>query len=95
METLPFLVQEEIQWFLDREELYIFVKKHANDINNYSDVTNLQELSLSHNKLTTIPESIGNLTNLQTLDLDNNELTTASLPESLKHICKNITFFHI
>ena len=85
MENLPFLVQEEIQWFLDREELYIFLKTYKK-INNYSDLTNLQTLSLYNNQLTTLPESIGNLTNLQTLSLSHNQLTTASLPKSIGNL---------
>ncbi|MBA7578673.1 hypothetical protein ES708_20538 [subsurface metagenome] len=46
-----------------------------------SNLRYLTELRIYHNKLTTLPESIGNLKSLQTLYLDHNELTT--LPESI------------
>ena len=45
---------------------------------------NLQELTLSHNRLTALPESLGGLQNLQLLNLSDNQLTT--LPESLGNL---------
>ena len=45
---------------------------------------NLQELTLSHNRLTALPESLGGLPNLQLLNLSDNQLTT--LPESLGNL---------
>jgi Leucine-rich repeat (LRR) protein len=39
------------------------------------------DLDLSHNQLTTLPESLGQLTQLQSLDISGNQLT--ALPKSL------------
>ena len=52
---------------------------------NKSDwVCNLTTLHLKKNKLTTLPESIGNLTNLTKLDLYKYQLTF--LPESIENL---------
>ena len=48
------------------------------------EITQLQILYLSNNKLTLIPDSIGNLTQLQLLDLSNNKLT--SIPKSVLNL---------
>jgi len=48
------------------------------------NLTSLQTLDLSYNKLTTLPESMGNLSSLKKLDLRNNELN--KLPKSLKNL---------
>lgn len=44
----------------------------------------LKHLNLSHNQLTSIPESIGRLSQLESLDLSNNQLT--SVPSPLRHL---------
>lgn len=44
----------------------------------------LKHLNLSHNQLTSIPDSIGRLTELHSLDLSHNNLS--NLPESLKDL---------
>ena len=51
----------------------------------------IEVLSLNHNQLTTLPESIGNLSNLVGLAAENNQLT--SLPESLWKL-SNLTELH-
>jgi Leucine-rich repeat (LRR) protein/GTPase SAR1 family protein len=48
------------------------------------DLTWLETLNLSYNKLTSVPESITRLTNLSTLDLSHNLLT--SVPESITRL---------
>jgi hypothetical protein len=45
----------------------------------------LNTFLLSHNRLTSIPVSIGNLTLLERLDLYNNDLTT--IPDQIGHLC--------
>ena len=48
------------------------------------NLTNLLELYLNHNQLTSLPESIGNLSNLEELNLSYNQLE--SLPESIANL---------
>jgi Leucine-rich repeat (LRR) protein len=48
------------------------------------NLTNLQYLYCSYNRLQELPESIGNLTNLQYLDCHNNQLQ--QLPESIGNL---------
>ncbi|NEO37599.1 MAG: leucine-rich repeat protein [Moorea sp. SIOASIH] len=55
---------------------------------NINDISNLNQLDLSDNKLNKLPESIGNISNLTRLDLSSNQLT--SLPESIGNI-SNLT----
>ena len=47
-------------------------------------MTNLSNLDLANNRITTLPESFGNLTNLTDLEIDGNLLTT--LPESFGNL---------
>ncbi|MBA7556284.1 hypothetical protein ES705_48984 [subsurface metagenome] len=49
-------------------------------------LSNLTDLWLSSNRLTTLPESIGKLSNLTNMNLFNNKLTT--LPNSIKNLKK-------
>ncbi len=50
-------------------------------LESLGQLSQLQELNLSYNQLTTLPESLGQLAQLQLLSLFNNQLTT--LPKSL------------
>ena len=54
-------------------------------------LTQLQELSLNRNQLTTLPEAITQLTQLQTLSLDRNQLAT--LPEAITQLTCFFFFF--
>ena len=54
--------------------------------NSIGTLTNLQELYLAYNRLTTLPDSIGYLKNLQTLDLAYNQLQ--KLPASINKLKK-------
>ena len=68
-------------------DIFEFVRNFE-DYSNLSDeeILNLRELVLCHEKLTSLPESIGNLSNLEKLYLSSNQLT--SLPESFGKLTK-------
>ena len=56
---------------------YILINRLKNKLNRKEEIlelTNLQQLNLYDNQLTTLPVKIGELTNLQELYLDNNQL---------------------
>jgi Leucine-rich repeat (LRR) protein len=55
-------------------------------------MTALTELCLTHNRLTALPEAIGQLTGLETLRLDNNQLT--ALPDSIVGLT-NLTYLRL
>lgn len=65
--------------------------KNIQDISGVEVLTNLQTLSVYDNKLTSLPEGIGNLKNLQTLHIYNNQIT--SLPASIGNLT-NLEVFH-
>ena len=50
------------------------------------ELTQLEVLHVSHNRLTALPETLGKLTHLQVLHLSDNQLT--SLPESLRKLTR-------
>ena len=66
------------------ELLKKFDKKSYDDYMNY--LSNLKELDLNDNQLTSIPESIGNLTKLERLYLQNNQLTSLEGIENLTNL---------
>lgn len=51
---------------------------------NSSDMSNLIELYLNHNNLTSLPDTIGNISNLRNLCLDHNQLI--NLPEGIGNL---------
>jgi Leucine-rich repeat (LRR) protein len=69
--------------------------KHRNVFflpDSIGNLTNLTELDLTSNRLTSIPQSIRNLTNLTELDLSNNQLT--SIPEWIGNLT-NLTYLSL
>lgn len=61
-------------------------KKDITDIRGIEIFTNLQSLSLNHNKLVSLPNSIGQLTELKYIYLNSNQLE--SLPNTFGNLTK-------
>ena len=82
--------------FKDIPENVIDVDLSMQDLEELPDfiteLSSLQFLRLTRNRLTELPNSIGNLTNLKQLWVDSNRLK--SIPESIKNLTK-LTFIDI
>lgn len=76
------IVDREIPFLENLQRLTFNLKDHLfQDTLSMSFWKNLQQLSLDHNQLTTVPESLSQLNGLQWLSLRDNQLT--SVPQSL------------
>ncbi len=83
--------KDKILFSISDKELELlkkYDKKSYDDYINY--LSNLEELDLSDNYLTSLPESIGKLTNLKELNLSYNLLR--GLPESIRNLTNLVSF---
>jgi Leucine-rich repeat (LRR) protein len=78
----PFYIQE-IET-IAKTELITFLNEKCNREYTLTELTNLVSLNIDENKLTELPDSIGNLTNLTNLSIYMNQLT--SLPDSIGNL---------
>jgi len=76
-----FISLPEVLWRLGSLRILDLSYNHIKDLSRIGELTNLQVLSVAHNKIKTLPQSIGQLKWLVKLDISNNKLTT--LPEAI------------